>query len=48
MDPSRAGSVISKLPSIECNLLEDNFLKCLKEKAAKDDVPTMTCNVEQV
>jgi len=28
--------------------LETNFLRCLKEKAAGDQVPKMTCKVENV
>ena len=36
------------LRSAECNYLEDNFLRCLKEKSVKDEVPVMTCKVEEV
>ena len=36
------------LRSGECNYLEDNFLRCLKEKSVKDEVPVMTCKVEEV
>ena len=34
--------------SAECNYLEENFINCLKEKSVKDDVPVMTCKVEEV
>mmetsp|Transcript_76113 Transcript_76113/g.88490 ORF Transcript_76113/g.88490 Transcript_76113/m.88490 type:complete len:82 (+) Transcript_76113:35-280(+) len=32
----------------ECAMLEKNFLTCLKEKAAKDEVPKLTCKVENI
>lgn len=35
-------------PRLECNLLRRNFLTCLKEKALRDEVPKMNCNVELV
>jgi len=32
----------------ECEYLETNFLRCVKEKAAKDQVPKMGCKVENI
>ena len=33
---------------VECGYLRRNFLTCLKEKALKDEVQKMNCNVENV
>ncbi len=33
---------------MECRWLEKNFLKCIREKAVRDRVPKMDCEVENV
>lgn len=33
---------------VECSFLRRNFLNCLRDKAARDQVPYMTCNNEHV
>ena len=33
---------------LECAWLEENFVKCVKEKALQDNVEMMECKVENV
>ncbi len=38
----------SYLFRVECSFLKRNFLNCLRDKAARDQVPYMTCDNEHV
>jgi hypothetical protein len=40
--------ILGFIPSDECEFLYKNFIQCLREKSVKDNVPKMTCNVENV